>query len=340
MHLSLLHVFIIIAFVFPASACAQPASQSAVIAQELDRLVELAKSSQRDQWWPAVQELGRIAARQPALRDDIWRRARVNTLGMKFVLVKPSTFTMGPDAHRLPDIQWAHVVQLTQPYYVSVTETTNEQFQQIFPSYVVNEKYSPDPDSPAVNISWRDADDFCRRISEREGAHYRLPTEAEWECACRAGSKTRYCYGNAVRKLSKYAWYDYEVGRASPVALLRPNKWGIYDMHGNALEWTSDWFSRAYYSECQKKGTVVDPKGPAQGWSRVLRGGSWALRNHRALRSTARYPLPLLDRKPFSGNSVGIRATIGFRIVREADTGEAVPKHATESRPVSTGATN
>jgi formylglycine-generating enzyme required for sulfatase activity len=182
----------------------------------------------------------------------------------------------------------------------------------------VDAEYSPDPDGPAVNVTWKDADKFCKRLSEREGVAYDLPTEAQWEYACRAGTNTRFSFGSNPERLAEFAWYNYTNGRASPVAMLQPNPWGIYDMHGNAWEWAWDWFSDAYYSECAAIGTVKDPKGPASGRTHVLRGGGWQVRevSNFSLTSTFRMPLPLFDRDPFDPDPVGLRRTIGFRIIR------------------------
>jgi len=296
----------------------------------LETLIRSSQMVERSEWWPAVQELGRISATDETLRDQIWRRAHVNTLGMKFVLVGPGTFTMGPDTHRLFNIKWPHRVTITRPYYISVTEVTNETFQKLFPSFQADTEYSPDRDSPAVNIRWKDADRFCRELSQREGECYRLPTEAEWEYACRAGSKSRYCYGYSASSLGDYAWYDYRNGRASAVALLQPNNWGLYDMHGNAFEWVADLYSSSYYSECMKKGTVRDPRGPLKGWGHVLRGGGWQVRNPRALTSTARFSLPIMNRTPFDPDPVGIRETIGFRVVRELGPSEKLENNTRE----------
>ena len=301
-----------------ATSCAHSRKVShSPMSNDLDRLITLSHSDKRTQWWPATRKLGRIAAADDARRDEIWERARVNVLGMKFARIEPGTFSMGPDYHRIFNIHWAHSVKLTQPYYMSVTEVTNAQFQRMFPEFKVDSKYSPDPDSPAVNVSWKDADRFCELLSGQEGVHYRLPTEAEWEYACRAGSTTRYCFGYDRAKLAEFAWWDYTNGKASPVALLKPNDWGMYDMHGNAFEWVSDWFSNSYYLECRKKGTVQDPKGPDRGRTHVLRGGGWQVRNPAGLTSTFRSPLPIFDRVPFDPDPVGLRQTIGFRVVRE-----------------------
>jgi formylglycine-generating enzyme required for sulfatase activity len=209
-------------------------------------------------------------------------------------------------------------VELTRPYYIGVAEVTNAQYQQVFPSFKLDTRYSPDADSPAVNVSWKDAVRFCELLSEREGSLYRLPTEAEWEYACRAGSTTRYCYGNGAKWLSQFAWYANANRRASAVAMLKPNAWGLYDMHGNVMEWTSDYYSHSYYRECAAKGIVQDPSGPASGWAHVLRGGAWCT-DPDVCTSAFRAPYPLLQRVPSDPDPVRVRRVVGFRMAREAE---------------------
>ena len=142
------------------SAIAQTVS---VRNDELQDLVRAASASDRDVSWTTIRQLGVLASGDPALRDEIWRRVHVNTLGMKFVRVEPGTFIMGPDAHRIFDIQIAHSVTITKPFYIAVTEVTNEQFMKLFSQYRADATYSPDPDSPAVRI-------LCRQISGRRRA--------------------------------------------------------------------------------------------------------------------------------------------------------------------------
>ncbi|MCK4659881.1 MAG: formylglycine-generating enzyme family protein [Phycisphaerae bacterium] len=258
-----------------------------------------------------------MADKDEILRQEVWVQARVNTLGMKFALINPGTFTMGPDKHRIANVQKAHQVEISQGYFISVTEITNTQFRRLFPEYTVDAEYSPDRDSPAVSVSWDDAHAFCKLLSEKEGAVYRLPTEAEWEYACRAGSTTHWSLGLFRLGLDEYGWCEDSTGRASRVAALKPNEWGIYDMRGNVLEWVSDWYSDTYYAQCASKGVVHDPIGPAQGWSHVLRSGAWLADNPMACTCTTRFPLPIFDRVPFSGKGAGFRQVVGFRVVRE-----------------------
>ena len=132
-------------------------------------------------------------------------------------------------------------------------------------------RFQGDPNCPVEQVSWQDAQDFIQKLNAREGGTpYRLPTEAEWEYAARAGTTTAYCFGDDVSQLRAYAWYrDNSDGRTHPVGQLQPNAWGLYDMHGNVWEWVQDWYG-AYAAE-----TAVDPQGPAAGSDRVVRGGSW-----------------------------------------------------------------
>jgi formylglycine-generating enzyme required for sulfatase activity len=131
--------------------------------------------------------------------------------------------------------------------------------------------YFPQEDNhPVVCISWNDATMYCEWLSEQTAEEYSLPSEAEWEYACRASSETAYCFGNDERLLENYAWYSKNAeGKTHPVGQKRANTWGLYDMHGNVWEWVRDWYA-AYSGEPQR-----DPSGPETGSDRVFRGGSW-----------------------------------------------------------------
>lgn len=171
-----------------------------------------------------------------------------------------------------------HQVQITQPFYLGATEVTQEQYAMV----MENEPWSDIMYAraykgyPATYVRRDQATAFCKRLSEREGRTYRLPTEAEWEYACRAGAHTAYCFGNKLSQLSEYAWFNHnadEVGEryAHKVGWKNANAFGLYDMHGNVWEWCADWYSETYYRDSP----VKQPLGPANGVYRINRGGSW-----------------------------------------------------------------
>jgi formylglycine-generating enzyme required for sulfatase activity len=128
-------------------------------------------------------------------------------------------------------------------------------------------------DNPVEMVSWDDAQDFIRRLNQKEGhSLYRLPTEAEWEYAARAGSTSTYFFGDNKSQLGDYAWYGDNSGQEThPVGQKRPNAWGLYDMIGNVWEWNQDWFGETYYANSPS----ADPTGPSSGAARVFRGCSW-----------------------------------------------------------------
>jgi len=144
---------------------------------------------------------------------------------------------------------------------------TQAQYQAIMGK---NPSHFKGPDNPVECVSYDDAAAFCEALSKRGQGKFRLPTEAEWEYACRAGSATRYCFGDSEEQLDEYAWYNKNSdGQSHPVGQKKPNAWGLYDMHGNVWEWCSDWYGD-YSPEGQE-----NPKGPPVGSHRVLRGGCW-----------------------------------------------------------------
>ncbi len=129
---------------------------------------------------------------------------------------------------------------------------------------------------PTYRLSWNDATAFCQWLSKKhDGVKYELPTEAQWEYACRAGTTTVWHYGDSEDALREYAWYAANSGfKTHPVGQLRPNGFGVYDMHGNAWEWCQDYFLRTYDEKLIGK-TSVDPLGPSEGSRRALRGAGW-----------------------------------------------------------------
>jgi formylglycine-generating enzyme required for sulfatase activity len=164
-------------------------------------------------------------------------------------------------------------VTLTQPFYLGIYEVTQEQYERVMGE---NPSELKAAQNPVDTVSWNDAVDFCRRLSElpeekAAGRVYRLPTEAEWEYACRAGTTTDYSFGDDESELGDYAWYHDNSGKTTlPVGQKKANPWGLYDMHGNVWEWCQDW-----YADDLPEGAVTDPTGPVGGSDRVLRGGSW-----------------------------------------------------------------
>jgi formylglycine-generating enzyme required for sulfatase activity len=189
-----------------------------------------------------------------------------NSIGMHFVPIPAGTFTMGDE--------YAHKVTLTQSFHLGQHEVTQEQYEKVMGATPSEFK---GPQKPVEQVSWDDAVEFCRKLSELPGEKstgyvYRLPTEAEWEYACRAGTTTEYSFGDSKSELGDYAWYDKNSGKTThPVGGKKPNAWGLYDMHGNVFEWCHDWYGD------YPSGSVTDPTGAASGSYRVARGGSWDL---------------------------------------------------------------
>ena len=258
-----------------------------------------------------------------------------------------------------------HKVRITRPFYLGQYEVTVGQFRKFVEAsgyqpeseadgtggYGYNPDYDPEKsergdafegrnpkyswrnpgfkqgdDHPVVNVTWNDAVAMSKWLSEKEGKKYRLPTEAEWEYAARAGTRTRYYSGDDPQSLLKVAntfaaetkadwpqWKDYALAGVdgfeftAPVGSFAPNALGLYDMHGNAWEWVADWYDDDYYA----KSPVNDPRGPASGKVRVRRGGSWHTWSFYA-RSSYR-----------NWNSPETRYTlVGMRLLREADADE------------------
>jgi len=162
-----------------------------------------------------------------------------------------------------------HQVTLTKGFYMQTTQVTQKQWKALKGNNPSN--FNGCEESPVEQVSWSDAQDFIKRLNNKEGSgKYRLPTEAEWEYACRAGSNTLYCFGNDKDRLKEYAWYDRNSDNEThPVGQLNPNDWGLYDMHGNVWEWCLDLFGN------YPNPPVIDPVKPITRSHRVLRGGSW-----------------------------------------------------------------
>ena len=202
--------------------------------------------------------------------EDMELPESADAIGMQFKLIPAGKFIMGDV--RGEDGWTPYEVTLTKPFKMGVHEVTQAQYEQVMG---VNPSHFKGANKPVEMVSWEDAVEFCRRLSElpaekEAGNVYRLPTEAEWECASRAGTTTKYSFGDYDSKLGDYAWYyDNSDRKTHSVGGKKPNAWGLCDMHGNVLEWCQDWMG-AYPS-----GNVTDPTGPVEGSSPVIRGGSW-----------------------------------------------------------------
>ncbi|MBF0342327.1 MAG: formylglycine-generating enzyme family protein [Magnetococcales bacterium] len=200
-----------------------------------------------------------------------------NSIGMVLVLIPPGSFVMGADRtmdERVVETETPrHKVIIGQGFYLGKYEVTQAQWQAVMGS---NRSEFPGRDLPVENVSWEDVQEFIQKLNRLEKTDlYRLPTEAEWEYAARAGTETVRYWGNGMEEMERYAWFGYDQGNAyrqtHPVGQLQPNGWGLHDMLGNVWEWVADWHGERYYQVSPE----VDPKGPDKGVSRVVRGGSW-----------------------------------------------------------------
>jgi len=189
---------------------------------------------------------------------------------MALAAIPPGRFMMGsPDSEegREKEEGPRHEITISKPFYMSATEVTEAQYAAVMGIAPGGGKAAA---KPVTGVSWQDAAAFCKKLSEKTGKAVRLPTEAEWEYACRAGSQARFSFGDADSGLSEYAWYGANSGLGThPAGQKKSNAWGLYDMHGNVGEWCADWFGP------YPAGPVTDPQGPASGKERVVRGGSW-----------------------------------------------------------------
>ena len=264
-----------------------------------------------------------FTASQATAAQQAWAKSlgkkvvETNSLGMELVLIPAGKFTMGSPAteqDRGGDEDQADVT-LTEAFWLGKTEVTQGQWQQVMGttpwkggSYVKEGR-----DYAATYVSWEDAQEFIQKLSERDGATYRLPTEAEWEWSCRAGTASRWSFGESDGDLGRYAWYGgfdgggntKDENYAHQVGQKLANPFGLHDMHGNAAEWCEDWYEYKY-----GKSPPEDPKDASAGSSRVIRGGGWGS-HRRAVYCRAAYRGAV---RPSFRSSV-----VGFRVVRVSE---------------------
>ena len=240
--------------------------------------------------------LKRIGAEPPKPRSET--QSFTNALGMTFVRIPAGSFLIGSSAaevealiQRYPDERrWLeeqtpqHRVTISQPFYLSIYQVTQAQWEAVMGDNPSGCKGNSN--RPVENVSWDDTQEFLARLSAADGRRrYALPSEAQWEYACRAGSTGAYYFGDDEAQLGDYAWYSDNADSAThPVGEKRPNAWGLYDMHGNVWEWCQDWHGE-YSADA-----LTDPIGPEAGADRVIRGGSWSS-DARIARSAVRYAL-------------------------------------------------
>ncbi len=231
----------------------------------------------------------------------------INSIGMKLTYIPAGEFMMGSpsnEANRMSD-ETQHRVRISQPFLMQTTEVTQSQWQSVMgnnPSV-----FKGDSNLPVEKVSWSDAVAFCEKLSQRDGRTYRLPTEAQWEYACRAGTTTPFSFGHTLS--TNQANYNGNFvygsgvkgtyrGKTVAVGSFPANAWGLYDMHGNVWEWCSDWYGD------YPSGNVTDPTGASDGSARVCRGGSWDI-NPGFCRSAVR----LWINPPSSSYIIGFRVS-------------------------------
>jgi len=254
-----------------------------------------------------------------SVEDRLEQNKFGNSLGMKFLKIPPGSFMMGsPEKEQFRDEdETPHLVRLTRAFSIQETEVTQAQWRAVMGS---NPSFFRDcgDNCPVERVSWNDVARFLEALNKRREGLYRLPTEAEWEYACRAGSATPFSWGDApdcsmglfnnnprrgvAKCLAEVLARGLKPGSTAPVRSYPPNKWGLYDMHGNVWEWCQDWYGP------YPKEEVMDPKGPEQGSFKVRRGGSWFKYATFGRSANRNYAHPASRYN-----------TTGFRLVRELD---------------------
>ena len=253
---------------------------------------------------PSQSEEPKASKTTPATEPPNGESFSLPILNLDMLWCKSGTFMMGSPSSEKDhdDDETQHRVNLTKGFYLGKYEVTQVQWEKVMGS---NPSYHKGAALPVENVSWDDAMEFCEKLTEVEkeadrlpkGWTYTLPTEAQWEYACRAGTTTAYSFGDTITP--KQANFVYNVGKTTQVGTYPANAWSFHDMHGNVWEWCSDRYG-AYPS-----GAVSDPLGPSVGSERVYRGGSWFLNGGLVRSATRRRGTPVNR-----DNSLGFRLSL------------------------------
>jgi len=271
--------------------------------------------------WPFDEEeaVRRQKETADAMKIPLQRRIELaEGVKMALILIPAGQFVMGSSKgqkDKCADEMPAHRVTITRPFYMGKYEVSQEEWQAVMGENPARYKGEG---KPIENISWQQCQKFLEKLNALvPDARFRLPTEAQWEYACRTGTETPFSYGNDLdyEALKEYAVYGRKFKSVSetedttePVGKKKPNPWGLYDMHGNVWEWCHDWYNKDYY----KRSPRDDPQGPEAGRWKVLRGGSW-MSKPEVCRSAFRDFLDPTYPVDFNG---------GLRIVRDVPAGD------------------
>jgi formylglycine-generating enzyme required for sulfatase activity len=307
-----------VAFSWAETPGTQPASQSASPASPS------AGSWQAQPAYPLWDGNESVAdyAKRAGIKDVQITLTLDGNVTMKLTLIPAGKFLMGSpegEMDRQYDEGPQHEVRISRPFYMGIYHVTQDQYEQITGK---NPSRFKGAQNPVAGISWDDAVAFCTKLSQKKGRAVSLPTEAQWEYSCRAGSTSRFSFGDDANKLDDYAWHNGNSNKARPVGQKNPNDFALYDMHGNVSQWCSDWYAETYANASQ-----TDPTGPASDSTRVARGGSWNAdpRNCRSASRGRRFPA---DRGDLTG----------FRVAMELPA--APPIQSPAAAPFGTPATS